>query len=161
MQKMYLFKSLWFLRIIKLIIIKNKNKNKMLTFPDFKEKQIVFIDWWELKEISLRNDNLMIYEKEKILDEKTWKEVEKKKLKNQITCFKIFSIFIIWNFTITSNLHLTALENVYFDFFQKSKYTILNRSAYCLTSKKFWKNFLAVDNNKKTWQLLNFNFFLK
>lgn len=62
----------------------------MLTFPDFKEKQIVFIDWSNLKEISLKNDNLLINEDWKLL--------------NQITCYKIFSIFIIWNFTITSVL---------------------------------------------------------
>jgi len=109
----------------------------MLTFPDFKEKQILFIDWWELKDLLLRNDNLMIYEKEKVIDEKTWKEVEKKKLKNQITLFKIFSIFIIWNFTITSSL-IKKLDSFWISVFFLNK----NFSVYSAINSSTEWNFL-------------------
>ena len=63
---------------------------KMLSAPDFLEKQIVVITSEQVKDLMLRNDNLLIKEKDKIL--------------NQISCFKIFCIFIIGEYTISSKL---------------------------------------------------------
>lgn len=62
----------------------------MLSRPDFIEKQIVVVTCEQLKDLSLRNDNLLIKKNGKII--------------NQLSCYKIFSIFIIWNFTITTKL---------------------------------------------------------
>ncbi len=62
----------------------------MLSAPDFKEKQILVISSDERKGLSLRNNNVLIKEDEKIV--------------NQISCSKIFCIFIIWDFTISSKL---------------------------------------------------------
>ena len=63
---------------------------KMLSAPDFLEKQIVVITSEQVKDLMLRNDNLLIKENDKIL--------------NQISCFKIFCIFIIGEYTISSKL---------------------------------------------------------
>ena len=62
----------------------------MLSAPDFLEKQIVVITSEQVKDLSLRNDNLLIKE--------DWK------IKNQISCFKIFCIFIVGEYTISSKL---------------------------------------------------------
>lgn len=66
-----------------------KNK-KMLSAPDFLEKQIVVITSDQVKDLMLRNDNLLIKENDKIT--------------NQISCFKIFCIFIVGEYTISSKL---------------------------------------------------------
>lgn len=62
----------------------------MLSAPDFLEKQIVVITSDQVKDLMLRNDNLLIKENEKIT--------------NQISCFKIFCIFIVGEYTISSKL---------------------------------------------------------
>ncbi len=63
---------------------------KMLSAPDFLEKQIVVITSDQVKDLMLRNDNLLIKENDKIV--------------NQISCFKIFCIFIVGEYTISSKL---------------------------------------------------------
>ncbi len=60
----------------------------MLSLPDFREKQILFIESYQLKEISFLNENLTIKEEGKIVQ--------------QVPFHKIFSIFIIGNCTLTS-----------------------------------------------------------
>lgn len=62
----------------------------MLSAPDFIEKQIVVITSDQVKNLILRNDNLLIKENDKIV--------------NQISCYKIFCIFIIGNYMISSRL---------------------------------------------------------
>lgn len=62
----------------------------MLSAPDFLEKQIVVITSDQVKDLMLRNDNLLIKENDKIT--------------NQISCFKIFCIFIVGEYTISSKL---------------------------------------------------------
>lgn len=62
----------------------------MLQFPDFDEKQILFIESYDTKNINLENQNLVI---------KDWE-----KIKNKISMYKIFAIFLIWETTISSNL---------------------------------------------------------
>lgn len=62
----------------------------MLQFPDFNEKQILFIESFDQKNISFQNENLIIKEDNKI--------------KNKVSLYKIFTIFLIWETTITSVL---------------------------------------------------------
>lgn len=62
----------------------------MLQFPDFDEKQILFIESFDQKNISFQNENLIIKE--------YWK------IKNKVSLYKIFTIFLIWETTITSVL---------------------------------------------------------
>ncbi|PZM86990.1 MAG: hypothetical protein DLD55_03770, partial [candidate division SR1 bacterium] len=62
----------------------------MLSAPDFLEKQIVVITSDQVKDLMLRNDNLLIKGNDKIT--------------NQISCFKIFCIFIVGEYTISSKL---------------------------------------------------------
>jgi len=62
----------------------------MLQFPDFDEKQILFIESFDTKNISFQNENLIIKEDGKI--------------KNKVSLYKIFTIFLIWETTITSVL---------------------------------------------------------
>ncbi len=60
----------------------------MLSLPDFREKQIIFIESYQLKDISYLNDNLTIKEDGKIIQ--------------QVPFHKIFCIFLIGNCTLTS-----------------------------------------------------------
>jgi hypothetical protein len=53
----------------------------MLQFPDFEEKQILFIESFDTKNINFENDNLVIKEGNVI--------------KNKVSLFKIFTIFLI------------------------------------------------------------------
>lgn len=62
----------------------------MLSTNDFKEKQIIFIESFNTKNISFDNDNLMIKE--------NWI------IKSKTSLYKIFAIFLIWETTITSVL---------------------------------------------------------
>lgn len=62
----------------------------MLSLPDFDEKQILFIESFDTKNISFENENLVIKENEEI--------------KNKISLYKIFAIFLVWEMTITSVL---------------------------------------------------------
>ena len=60
----------------------------MLQFPDFEEKQILFIESFETKNISFENENLVIKE--------NWD------IKNKVSLYKIFTIFLVWETTLTS-----------------------------------------------------------
>jgi len=68
----------------------------MLSRPDFTEKQIVVISSDRVKDLSFRNDNLLIKKDGKI--------------KDQISCFKIFCIFIVGECTITTKLIAKLLK---------------------------------------------------
>jgi CRISPR-associated protein Cas1 len=68
----------------------------MLSRPDFLEKQIVVISSERIKDLSFRNDNLLIKKDGKIQD--------------QISCFKIFCIFIIGECSITTKLIAKLLK---------------------------------------------------
>ncbi len=63
----------------------------MLTLPDFKEKKIVLFFSKEGDRISFKNDNLIIKD-------------SNNKVKCQYTCYKIFLLFIVGGFDITSGL---------------------------------------------------------
>ena len=60
----------------------------MLQFPDFEEKQTLFIESFETKNISFENENLVIKE--------DWD------IKNKVSLYKIFTIFLIGETTLTS-----------------------------------------------------------
>ena len=62
----------------------------MLSLPDFYEKQILIIESFDTKNINFENDNLVIKEGNLI--------------KNKISLYKIFAIFLVWEVTITSVL---------------------------------------------------------
>jgi len=66
----------------------------MLQLPDFKEKQIVFIGLnglEALNSLKVKNENLVVYDK--FGD-----------LVNQVSCSKIFAVFVVGTFTISSTL---------------------------------------------------------
>lgn len=62
----------------------------MLQFPDFDEKQILFIESFDTKNINFDNENLVIKEE--------WQ------IKNKVSLYKIFAIFLVGEITITSVL---------------------------------------------------------
>ncbi|MDD5770436.1 MAG: type V CRISPR-associated endonuclease Cas1 [Candidatus Gracilibacteria bacterium] len=62
----------------------------MLQFPDFEEKQILFIESFDTKNINFENENLVIKEDGNI--------------KNKVSLYKIFTIFLIGETTLTSVL---------------------------------------------------------
>jgi len=70
----------------------------MLSIPDFKEKQILFIQPERNSEnrIKLINDNVVFLKDDKII--------------NQLSCHKIFAIFIIGDISITSVLARNCLK---------------------------------------------------
>lgn len=61
-----------------------------MQFPDFDEKQILFIESFDIKNINFQNENLVIKEEGVI--------------KNKVSMYKIFAIFLIGETTITSQL---------------------------------------------------------
>lgn len=103
----------------------------MLSLPDFKEKQIIIIESFDIKNISFENDNLIIKE-ENIL-------------KNKISLYKIFAIFLIWETTITSVLirkfqdfwiTLVLMKKKSFTIFSYLKW---NWRKFCFKKKTIWK----------------------
>lgn len=63
----------------------------MLTEPDFVEKKIVIAMPQKGEKISFKNDNIIITDIEG-------------KIKFQLTCYKLFAIFIIGGFTMTTGI---------------------------------------------------------
>lgn len=63
----------------------------MLSLPDFKEKSIIICFASEGQKVAFKNDNLMIFDKEE-------------KLVLQVTCYKIFSLWIVGHTTMTTGI---------------------------------------------------------
>lgn len=101
------------------------NFNIMLQFPDFDEKQIIFIESFDIKNINFENENLVIKE--------NWK------IKNKVSLYKIFTIFLIWETTITSVF-------------------IRKIQEYCITIVFLKKNFLPY---LVIWNQTEWNFVLR
>lgn len=103
----------------------------MLSYPDFKEKQIIFIESYKLKDLSFQNENLVIKEE--------WK------ISSKVSCHKIFCVFIIGNCTLTSKIIQEALEFGISIFLLKNNFapylTIWNETAwnYLLRKKQYLK----------------------
>ncbi|MEK9165954.1 MAG: type V CRISPR-associated endonuclease Cas1 [Patescibacteria group bacterium] len=103
----------------------------MLSLPDFKEKQILFIIPQKGGENKIRfwNDNIRL-------------EVNDKPV-NQLSCYKIFAVFIIGDFTITSRLIQNCREYGISIFLLKNNFEVyaeINSAAegnYLLRSKQY------------------------
>ena len=63
----------------------------MLSLPDFKEKQIIFALLSHGEKLSFKNDNLVILDQDK-------------KIKHQSSCYRLFCLFVIGHYTITTGL---------------------------------------------------------
>lgn len=63
----------------------------MMSLPDFIKKQIVFVFTVEGEKLSFKNDNLILTGKDN-------------KIKLQLTCYRVFILFIIGEFSLTSGL---------------------------------------------------------
>lgn len=63
----------------------------MMSLPDFKEKQIVFVFTSNGEKLSFKNDNLIIKNREG-------------KTVHQSTCYRLFALYVVGNTTITSGL---------------------------------------------------------
>lgn len=104
---------------------------KMLSAPDFIEKQIVVITSEQIKDLMLRNDNLLIKENDKI--------------KNQISCFKIFCIFVVGEYTISSKLidrlakYQICLFCLWYNLKPKCMIWDALQGNYLLREKQYWK----------------------
>ncbi len=62
----------------------------MLSLPDFKEKQIVFVNQSLNKRIHFTNDNLIL------------KDIETNQIINRVSCYKIFALFLVGDISLTS-----------------------------------------------------------
>lgn len=63
----------------------------MITAPDFNKKQIVFVFFNEGEKLSFKNDNLIVSDAQG-------------KTKLQCTCYRLFLVYAVGSFTITSGL---------------------------------------------------------
>lgn len=63
----------------------------MLSEPDFKEKKIILIFSQNGDKLSFKNDNLLILD-------------EEKNIKKQISCYKLFALFVIGGISLTSGI---------------------------------------------------------
>ena len=64
----------------------------MLSLPDYKEKQLIFVDHSIHYKLQFSSDNLVI------------RDTKEDKVINQISCYRIFAIFIIGDISITTVL---------------------------------------------------------
>lgn len=62
----------------------------MLSRPDYMEKQIIIVTADKRKNLSLRNDNILVKQNDKII--------------NQISCYKVFCVFVVGDVTISTKL---------------------------------------------------------
>ncbi|MDO4988675.1 MAG: type V CRISPR-associated endonuclease Cas1 [Synergistes sp.] len=63
----------------------------MLTLPDFAEKKIVVVFSMNGEKISFKNDNILVTDSEG-------------KTKMQFTCYRLFAVFIVGGFTLTTGI---------------------------------------------------------
>lgn len=63
----------------------------MLTAPDFKHKQIIFVFLSRGENVSFKNDNIVI-------------RGEDNKIKHQSSCYRLFSLFLVGHISVTSGL---------------------------------------------------------
>lgn len=63
----------------------------MMDVNDFSKKQILFVFLNEGEKLSFANDNLVVRDKNN-------------KIKHQSTCYRIFALFVVGNFTLTTGL---------------------------------------------------------
>lgn len=99
----------------------------MLTLPDFREKQILFINTRDYKgetKIKFTNDNIVFLKDEKII--------------NRASCYRVFAVFILGEITITSGIIKNGLRFGISFFFLTSNFQV-----YAEIGAKGEANFLA------------------
>ena len=64
----------------------------MLSLPDYKEKQLIFVDHTIRYKLQFSSDNLVI------------RDTKEDKIINQISCYRIFAVFIVGDISITTVL---------------------------------------------------------
>ena len=105
----------------------------MLSLPDFKEKQIIFVNNNLSKRIHFSNDNLVL------------KDIESNKVINRVSCYKIFALFLVGDISLTS---------VFLRKSQKYGFCIIfltrNFSFYGLLGAQTEGNFLLRNKQYKT-----------
>jgi len=86
--------------------------NNMISLPDFKEKQILFVQTERGVEnkLQFQNDNIIFKKDDKNI--------------NKISCYKVFTIFIIGDFTITSYLIRNCKKYGISMFFLKNNFEV-------------------------------------
>ena len=130
----------------------------MLTLPDFKEKQILFIDTRSHEgetKIKFLNDNIVFLKDDKVI--------------NRASCHKVFTIFILGEITITSGLIKNALKygiSIFFLTFNFRVYAeigakgeanfLLRMQQYKMTQKKELElsKFIVLNKMKNQARLL-------
>ncbi len=103
----------------------------MLSLPDFKQKQILFIqtDWESRPHLQLTNQNLVFKKNDQII--------------NRASCSKILSVFVIGDFSITTKLIKESMDYGISFFFLKwnfETYAEINSKAagnYLLRTKQY------------------------
>ena len=102
----------------------------MMTRPDFMAKQILFIDSNNSKKLKLKNSNLILVD-------------ENNKILLQHPCSKIFMVFVLGEFSITSVLIKNAKKNavpiIFLNFSLKPYFSILpdNKGNFLLRKKQY------------------------
>lgn len=107
----------------------------MISLPDFKEKQLLFIraERGVFNKIKFQNDNIVFLKGDKVI--------------NRASCHKVFGAFVIGDITITSGLMRDGVRNGVSFFFLKDNmetYASIGAAAeghYLLRSKQYaWNN---------------------
>lgn len=102
----------------------------MMTKPDFMAKQILFIESDNSKKLRLKNSNLILVD-------------ENNKILLQHPCSKIFMVFVLGEFSITSVLIKNAKKNavpiIFLNFSLKPYFSILpdNKGNFLLRKKQY------------------------
>lgn len=88
----------------------------MLSLPDFKEKQLLFVraDWGKPSHLRFFNDNIVFAQKEK--------KGEKWKVVNRVSVHKTFAVFISGDLSFTTNFLKEAKEHGISIFFMKNNF---------------------------------------
>jgi CRISP-associated protein Cas1 len=102
----------------------------MMTRPDFIEKQILLIDSSSIKHLKFKNSNLILTD-------------DNEKIILQNSCHKIFAIFVVGEFTITSvlikNLIKQDISTIFLNFNLKPYFSInpTNKGNFLLRQKQY------------------------
>jgi CRISP-associated protein Cas1 len=111
----------------------------MLSYPDFEEKQIVFMESEDIKNMTIHNSNVMVKKDGETI--------------NQVPLAKIFAIFLVGNATFTSTLIQKLIKHGAIIILMQK-----NFSPYCVIGGETEGNFLLrtkqynIDNNLKQSQ---------
>ncbi|MCI0566341.1 CRISPR-associated endonuclease Cas1, partial [bacterium] len=126
----------------------------MLSLPDFKEKQILFVraEWGQRASLRCINDNFVFSKEGQVV--------------NRASCYKCFAIFIIGDISVTSRFLRKAADFGVSIFFLKNNFapaasfvasaegnTLLRMKQYALSPESEFKIAKAIVENKAENQL--------